>query len=94
MNELTLGTMLVWAVLGLAVGLLARLLVPGRGRDLRGWIGTLFFGVVGSFLGGMIAFKLRLGTEPFAPAGWFLAIHGAAVAVLFYDPLSAARRAA
>ena len=39
-------------VIGLVVGLIARLLVPGR--DNIGLIGTILLGIVGSFAGGFL----------------------------------------
>ena len=41
---------LTWLVVGLAVGALARLLLPGR--DPIGCIGTILLGVLGALLGG------------------------------------------
>ena len=79
-----------WILFGLVVGLLARLLVPGR--DPMGWLATLLLGVVGSVVGGLIAYALRLGTEPYAPAGWLLSIIGAVVALLGYYALTGTRR--
>ena len=90
MSDLTLSAILAWVIFGLVVGLLARLLVPGS--DPMGWLSTLFLGVVGSFVGGLIAYALKLGTEPYAPAGWILSILGAAGALLLYHQLGGARR--
>ena len=47
------GSILGFIVVGLVVGLLARLLVPGR--DPIGLLGTLLIGVVGAVLGGWLA---------------------------------------
>ena len=43
---------IVLIVIGLIVGLIARLLVPGR--DNIGLLGTILLGVVGSFVGGFL----------------------------------------
>jgi uncharacterized membrane protein YeaQ/YmgE (transglycosylase-associated protein family) len=43
---------LVLIFIGLFVGLIARLLVPGR--DHIGLIGTILLGIVGSFVGGFL----------------------------------------
>ena len=40
---------IVLAVIGLVIGLIARLLVPGR--DSIGILGTILLGIVGSFVG-------------------------------------------
>jgi uncharacterized membrane protein YeaQ/YmgE (transglycosylase-associated protein family) len=45
-----------WAVWGLFVGAIARLLLPGRQRI--GIAGTLLLGVIGSLLGGFLATEL------------------------------------
>src|SRR6059058_3228168 len=44
---------IVFIVFGLLVGLVARLLVPGR--DPIGLIGTILLGIAGSFVGGFLA---------------------------------------
>lgn len=43
---------LYWIVLGLLAGTLAKFLLPGR--DPSGCLFTIFLGIVGAFLGGMI----------------------------------------
>ena len=48
-----IGSILGYIVVGMVVGLLARLLVPGR--DPIGLLGTLVIGVVGAVLGGWLA---------------------------------------
>ena len=90
MNELALRAMLAWISWGVVAGLLVRLFVPGR--ESLSWLGALFAGVGGAFIGGLIAFALRLGTEPVTPGGWILAIVGAGVALLFYQHFAGARR--
>jgi uncharacterized membrane protein YeaQ/YmgE (transglycosylase-associated protein family) len=49
---MTIGAILVWLIIGLVIGALAHLLVPGRNRI--GILLTLVFGLVGAFLGGFI----------------------------------------
>jgi uncharacterized membrane protein YeaQ/YmgE (transglycosylase-associated protein family) len=46
-------SILGWLLFGLVAGAIARLLVPGR--DPMGWIGTIVLGLVGSFVGGLVA---------------------------------------
>jgi uncharacterized membrane protein YeaQ/YmgE (transglycosylase-associated protein family) len=77
----TIGAIISWAVFGLIVGALARLLVPGR--QAMGMAMTMFLGVAGSLIGGFISWILR-GGEPdmYAPAGWILSIIGAVVLIL------------
>jgi len=66
-----------WVVFGLVAGLLARALRPGP--DGMGLISTILLGVMGSVLGGGIAYMLRLGTTPYQPAGWIFSILGAVI---------------
>lgn len=51
--------LLWWALLGLVVGALARLVLPGR--QAIGWLGTAGAGVAGALLGGIIANALDWG---------------------------------
>lgn len=51
--DFDLGTIVLYALIGLIVGLVARFLVPGR--DPMGFIGTLVVGVIGAILGGWLA---------------------------------------
>ena len=69
-----------WLILGLICGILARLLVPGR--DPMGRIATIVLGIAGSLIGGVIAYSLHLGTEPYEPGGWVLSIIGAVLVLL------------
>ena len=52
--------MIGFLVAGLIIGLLARLIIPGRQRI--GLLMTLLLGVVGSLIGGTIANALRAGS--------------------------------
>jgi uncharacterized membrane protein YeaQ/YmgE (transglycosylase-associated protein family) len=63
---------------GLIVGVIARLLLPGREAfpsGVLGWILTAILGIAGAFVGGMIARSLWAG-ENYA-AGWIMSIVGA-----------------
>jgi uncharacterized membrane protein YeaQ/YmgE (transglycosylase-associated protein family) len=70
-------------VVGLIVGLIARLLVPGR--DNIGIIGTILLGIVGSFVGGFlwefVEFH-KIETSHFHTVGIFGSIIGAVVVLL------------
>jgi uncharacterized membrane protein YeaQ/YmgE (transglycosylase-associated protein family) len=74
-------TLISWAVFGLVIGLIARLLYPGR--QPMGILMTMVLGVVGSFVGGLIAwaFGFRPEAGPFAGAGWIMSIVGALIVV-------------
>jgi uncharacterized membrane protein YeaQ/YmgE (transglycosylase-associated protein family) len=51
---------LFWLLLGLIAGSLAKFIMPGR--DPAGCIFTIFLGIVGSVLGGLIGTELGWGT--------------------------------
>ncbi len=50
---------IVWGVLGLSAGIIAKYLLPGK--DKGGLISTALLGVAGSFLGGFMARYFGLG---------------------------------
>lgn len=72
--------MIGFLVAGLIIGLLARLILPGRQKI--GLLMTLVLGVVGSLIGGTIANALRTGDIWELNAIGFIAAVGASVALL------------
>ncbi len=73
----------VLIVVGLIVGLVARLLVPGR--DNIGLLGTILLGIVGSFVGGFLWELVeyhRIETHHFRAVGIIGSIIGAIVVLL------------
>jgi uncharacterized membrane protein YeaQ/YmgE (transglycosylase-associated protein family) len=74
---------IVLIVIGLIVGLIARLLVPGR--DNIGILGTILLGIVGSFVGGflweLVEFH-HIETSHFQTVGILGSIIGAIVVLL------------
>jgi uncharacterized membrane protein YeaQ/YmgE (transglycosylase-associated protein family) len=66
-----------WILFGLIAGAIARMLYPGYERI--GWGGTIVLGIVGSLVGGGLAYLLRLGTSPYQPGGWIMSIIGALI---------------
>jgi uncharacterized membrane protein YeaQ/YmgE (transglycosylase-associated protein family) len=72
-----IGAVIGWVIFGLIAGAVARLLHPGR--DPMGWVGTILLGICGSLVGGALAYVLRLGTTPYAPAGYIFSILGAII---------------
>jgi uncharacterized membrane protein YeaQ/YmgE (transglycosylase-associated protein family) len=70
-------------IVGLIVGVIARLALPGREAfpdGALGWLLTAILGVAGAFLGSMIARTLWAG-ENYA-VGWIMSIIGAVVLLL------------
>lgn len=72
----------VWLIVGIIAGALARLLVPGQ--DPMGLLGTMLLGLAGSVLGGLVADALISGDQNFSPAGLIGSILGAVVVLLIY----------
>ena len=70
-------------IVGLIVGVIARLLLPGREAfppGALGWLLTALLGIAGAFLGGWIARSLWAGAD--YTAGWIMSIVGAVVLLL------------
>ncbi len=72
------------AIIGLIAGFLARALVPGP--DPMSVIGTMFLGVIGSFVGGFLADALFQddGDDGFGPVGIIGSTIGAIICLLVY----------
>ena len=88
---MTLGTLISWMLCGLIVGLIARLLVPGRQH--MSLVMTMLLGIVGAFVGGVL-YSMFQGapSDPFTLSGnawqsWAVAILGAVVVLLVYGAL-------
>jgi uncharacterized membrane protein YeaQ/YmgE (transglycosylase-associated protein family) len=76
---------IAWIVLGLAAGLIANMLIPGKRS--QGLIFTCVIGIAGALLGGWAATKLfHVATRQgfFSLSTWITAIIGAAVLLLVY----------
>jgi uncharacterized membrane protein YeaQ/YmgE (transglycosylase-associated protein family) len=78
-----------WILFGLIVGVIAKLLMPGR--DPGGFILTVLLGIVGAVLGGWMGRTLGL-YGPGEPAGFAMATIGAIVVLALYR-LATRRRA-
>ena len=72
---------LAWILFGLVVGVIAKLLMPGR--DPGGFIVTILLGIAGALIGGFIGRAMGIydGNEG---AGWLMSIGGAIVLLLLY----------
>lgn len=80
---------IVLVVVGLIVGAIARLLVPGR--DPMGLLGTAVLGIVGSFVGGFLGYIL-LGRDAedgaLQPAQFLGSLIGAVIALLVWRAIN------
>lgn len=72
-----LSSLVGWVLFGLVAGAIARGIHPGF--DPMGYVGTILLGVMGSLLGGGIAYLLGYAASPNQGAGWILSIIGAIV---------------
>jgi len=72
---------LAWIVFGLVVGIIAKLLMPGR--DPGGFIVTMLLGIAGALLGGFIGRAMGF-YGPSQTAGWLMSILGAIVLLAIY----------
>lgn len=73
---------IVWLIVGLIAGFIARALVPGR--DPMGVLGTLVLGLVGSLVGGFLGNLLFSGDFDLSAAGIVGSVIGAVIALLAY----------
>ncbi len=76
---------LIWLLIGLIAGALARFLVPGK--DPLGWGGTLILGLIGSLVGGFLGNLISDGDFDVTTAGLFGSVIGAVIALLIYRAL-------
>jgi uncharacterized membrane protein YeaQ/YmgE (transglycosylase-associated protein family) len=79
-----------WIVFGLIVGVIAKLIMPGR--DPGGIIVTMLLGIVGAVLGGFVGRALGF-YGPQQAAGWLMSIVGAILVLTIYRMLVGRSRA-
>ena len=77
-----------WILFGLIVGVIAKLIMPGR--DPGGIIVTMLLGIVGAVVGGFIGRSLGF-YGPQQTAGWLMSIAGAIVVLMIYRLLFRSR---
>jgi uncharacterized membrane protein YeaQ/YmgE (transglycosylase-associated protein family) len=74
-----------WVLFGLIVGVIAKLVMPGR--DPGGIIVTMLIGIAGALLGGFIGRALNL-YGPNEAAGLFMSVIGAVLLLFVYRKLA------
>jgi len=82
---------IVFLVVGLIAGFIARALVPGP--DPMGWLGTMVLGVVGSFVGGVLLSLVTTGTFEISATGILGSIVGAIIVLLIWRAMGGRRGA-
>jgi len=70
-----------WILFGLVVGVIAKLLMPGR--DPGGFIVTILLGIAGAVIGGWVGRALGM-YGPNDGAGFFMALLGSIVLLALY----------
>ena len=80
-----------WIIFGLIVGIVAKLLMPGR--DPGGMIVTMLLGIAGAVIGGFIGRAMGL-YGPQDAAGIFMSILGAVLLLFAYRKLARPRQLA
>jgi uncharacterized membrane protein YeaQ/YmgE (transglycosylase-associated protein family) len=70
-----------WILFGLLVGIVAKLLMPGR--DPGGFIVTILLGIAGALIGGYLGRAVGWYREG-DPVGFLMAVAGAIVLLLLY----------
>ena len=72
---------LSWILFGLVIGVIAKLLMPGR--DPGGFIVTILLGIAGALFGGFIGRAMGFYGEN-QGAGWIMSILGAILLLAIY----------
>jgi uncharacterized membrane protein YeaQ/YmgE (transglycosylase-associated protein family) len=83
-------SILLWVLFGLVVGVIAKLLTPGR--DPGGFIVTVLIGIGGALLGGFIGRAIGLYPTYQSTGGFFMSIVGAVIILAIYHAAVGRRR--
>ena len=81
--------LIVFLIVGLIAGFIARALVPGP--DPMGWVGTMVLGIIGSFVGGTLAALLFGGTLDLNAAGLIGSVVGSVIVLLIWRAMGGER---
>ena len=79
---------LAWILFGLVIGIIAKLLTPGR--DPGGFIVTTLLGIAGAMIGGFVGSAIGFYGEG-ESAGWLMSILGAVILLALYRMLARRR---
>jgi uncharacterized membrane protein YeaQ/YmgE (transglycosylase-associated protein family) len=82
-----LQSILIWTVLGLVAGILAKLIMPGKQGG--GFFKTILLGIAGSYIGGWVGSLLGIGViGVFSLAGIATAVAGAILLLFVWGLIS------
>jgi uncharacterized membrane protein YeaQ/YmgE (transglycosylase-associated protein family) len=84
---MNLTAILVTCIIGLIIGAVAKLLMPGK--DPGGCIITMLLGIAGAWLGTFLG-RLTFGGDNYA-AGWIMSVIGAMILLLIYRMIAGRR---
>lgn len=76
-------SIVLWILFGLIVGVIAKLLTPGR--DPGGFVVTALLGIAGALLGGFIGRAIGLYESTQSTGGFFMSILGAVILLAIYN---------
>jgi uncharacterized membrane protein YeaQ/YmgE (transglycosylase-associated protein family) len=82
-------SILLWILFGLVVGVIAKLLTPGR--DPGGFVVTTLLGVAGALLGGFIGRLIGVYPSYQSTGGFFMSILGAVIVLAVYHAVTSRR---
>jgi len=89
MDDIGFWDIIVYAIAGLVIGALARLILPGK--QSMGWVTTMIIGVVAAIVGGLIWNAIFSGNEGIA---WIGSIIVAILLIVVYERVVAGRSTA
>jgi len=75
--------LLMWVLFGLVIGVVAKLLTPGR--DPGGFVVTTLLGVAGALVGGFLGRAIGLYPSYQSTGGFFMSILGAVILLGVYN---------
>lgn len=76
-------SILLWILFGLVIGVVAKLLTPGR--EPGGFILTTLLGIAGALLGGFVGRAIGLYPSYQSTGGFFMSILGAVIILAIYN---------
>lgn len=76
-------SILMWVLFGLVIGVVAKLLTPGR--DPGGFVVTTLLGIAGALVGGFLGRAIGLYPTYQSTGGFFMSILGAVVLLGVYN---------
>lgn len=79
-------SIILWVLFGLVVGVIAKLLTPGR--DPGGFIITTLLGIAGALVGGFIGRAIGLYPSYQSTGGFFMSIIGAVLLLVIYNAIT------